>query len=78
MVHNRLKRSQSAIYPYFKLQYYDPRNLAWKDLQRRAFRTPEDLRVYLRKSPTGNFRLRVMVFEERSQKPISIEELINA
>lgn len=59
--------------PYFKVQFYNARQLAWQDVQR-AFATPEEAREAIASGaiappPQCNEAHRLMEITERGRRP---------
>ena len=55
-------------YPYYKVQVFDDRSLAWMD-EKRGFATLDDARSYIRQELAGR-KCRIMVVDEKGRRPL--------
>lgn len=78
MTARRPRRSGSVRFdPYYKIQWYDPVSVSWRDVQRR-FATPEAAHRYapaLCPSVAPRYRLMVVDMAGRAPSPESVHEL---
>jgi len=57
------------VYPYFKVQAWDPRSLVWRDHRREAFDDEEAARAY-RATIDRTVRTRIVRWDETGSTPM--------
>lgn len=56
-------------FPYYKLQYWEERVSAWKDVQK-SFESPDTLLTYATSKFESHDRIRIMIVEERGRRRV--------
>ena len=44
-------------FPHYKVQYYDPRGITWREFQRNSFPTPQEALVFVQGRGLTRFRI---------------------